>query len=145
MNVFSVKKYFTAGALYVLGFLGLLLATLCISVVKSKNAADFGTFMMVGAVIGGAVLLPIAAYYLIMGAVYRKKCAQHTPVMGVVSNWEIGFMRNTACICLKTTDGTEYKTSAVFGIAEAKEMVGKPILYAIVDEQLLVYEVKDDA
>ncbi len=99
------------------------------------------------------VLLPcflLIVIFLVCPAVYyfgkfltlRKKCEEYTPVKGVVSNWETGFLRGTAAIIVKVEE-EEYSTAAYYGYNEAKELVGKTIDYAIIDQRVFVYQVNE--
>lgn len=82
------------------------------------------------------------AYYLIMFFVLKRKCKNVTPKDGVISNWEAGFYRYTGGVIIKIDD-TEYSTSAYFSNEECKELIGKTISYAIIDETLFIYEIKN--
>ena len=74
--------------------------------------------------------------------VYKNKCKNFTPVEGVITNWEAGFYRFTGGVIIKVDD-KEYSTSAYFSNEECKELVGKSISYALIDETLFIYEIKD--
>lgn len=93
-------------------------------------------------VIDFVMLLLPGAFYLIMFFVYRNKCADITPKDGIIANWKSGFFRYTGALIIKEDD-KEYSTAAYFNIEEAKDMVGKTASYVIIDETLIVYEIKE--
>ena len=70
----------------------------------------------------------------------KKKCKEITPSEGVIFNWEGGKYNGNVII---KVDGKEYKSSADFSHTECQEMVGKTVLYAIIDSSLFIYEVKE--
>lgn len=88
-------------------------------------------------------LLPPGAYYLFMFFIYKKKCGNFTPTEGVIMNWEVGFFRGTGRVIVKVGE-KEYSSSACFNHEEAKEMVGETISYAIIDDTLFIYGIKEN-
>ena len=72
--------------------------------------------------------------------VYRKKRNNYTPIEGIVTNWTKGFYRNTGSVIVKFND-EEYSTSECFSYEECKNLIGKNILFAIIDEKLFIYKV----
>ena len=72
--------------------------------------------------------------------IYKKKCKGFTPAEGVIMNWEPGFYRYTGSVIIKV-DNKEYSTSAYFNYEDCKELVGKTISYAIIDEILFIYRI----
>ena len=102
---------------------------------------ETGIFLMITVAINGVFTLLPAGYYFIMYLNFKNKCERYTPVEGVVSNWEAGFFQHTGSVMVKV-DGNEYRSSAYFSSDEAKDLVGNSVLYAIIDEQLFIYEIK---
>lgn len=90
--------------------------------------------------VGYPLIIIPGIYYLIMFFVFKKKCENFTPSEGVIVNWEAGFFRPTGAVIVKVDD-KEYSTSAYFNQDDAKEMVGKTVTYAIIDETLFIYEI----
>lgn len=104
------------------------------------DTLETGIFLFITVAINGVCTLLPAGYSFVMFLVCKKKCESYTPVEGVVSNWAAGFFQHTGSIIVKV-DGKEYYTSAYFSHDEAKELVGKRVSYAIIDELLFVYEI----
>ncbi len=105
------------------------------------SALETGIFLFITVAINGVCTLLPAVYYLVMYLNFKNKCERYTPVEGVVSNWEAGFFQRTGSVVVKV-DGNEYWSSAYFSHDEAKDLVGKSVLYAIIDEILFIYETK---
>ena len=74
--------------------------------------------------------------------IFKNKCKSSDVAEGVVANWQTGFYRYTGSVIVKVDD-KEYSTSAYFSHEECKELVGKTVLYAIIDELLFIYKIKD--
>lgn len=70
----------------------------------------------------------------------NKKCKDATPMEGVIFNWTGGKYNGNVII---KHNGEEYTSSADFSHEECREMVGKTVLYAIIDSSLFIYEVKE--
>ena len=136
----SLKRYlmFSLKLFAMLVFIGVICLGICF-----VDTIDTGVFLgLIIPVISMFLLLP-AGYYFVMFLIFKKKCMNSTPVEGVVTNWETSsFYRYTGCIIVNV-DGREYSSSAYFSCHECKELVGKTITYAIIDETLFIYEVKD--
>ena len=73
--------------------------------------------------------------------VFKKKCVGVTPTECTIATWEAGFFRYSGSIVIRI-DEKEYSTSAYFSHAECRELVGKSALCAIIDDTLIVYEIK---
>lgn len=113
-------------------FIGLLFVT---------KAVGSGVFAVVTLANVFCLLLP-GAYFLILFFLFKSKCKNVAPVDGVIANWSAGFYRHTGSVIVKQ-DEKEYSTSAYFSAEECKELVGKHVSYAIIDETLLIYEIKE--
>ncbi len=74
--------------------------------------------------------------------IFKNKCQKIVPADGVITNWEQGFYRYTGSVIIKLNDN-EYSTSAYFSTDECKELVGKSVSYAIINETLFIYEIKE--
>lgn len=133
----SLKKYliFALKWLCPFAFLEILICLL-----RFTGIADGTLFAMVSVANIVCRLLP-GAYYLIMFFVFKKKCENFMPTDAVITNWEAGFFRYTGGV-IANVDGKEYATSAYFTQEEAKEMVGKNVSCAIIDDTLFIYEIK---
>ena len=139
MKYFSLQKYLGIALKFFIPFIFIL--TLCIILLINNgetikitiSVALFITILLLG--------LP-AIYYFTLYLIFRKKCKKYTPREGVVYNWEIGFFRYSGSVIVKDED-TEYSSSAYFYRDDAKELVGKTISYAIIDETLFIYEIKN--
>ncbi len=140
MKKLTLSKYVTTSLKWLLPltFLELLVCLLYFT-----ESADYTLFSMI-TLINFILLLPPGAYYLIMFFVFKNKCEKVSPSVGVITNWESGFFRYTGAVIMKVGD-TEYSTSAYFSSEKAKEMVGKTVSYAIINQTLFIYEIKENS
>lgn len=132
----SLKKYLTHSIRWFIPFV--LIGAICLTFCIFDGADAKLSYIMVLNII--AFFCP-AAYYLFLFFKFRKKTLNLSPVEGVVSNWKAGSHRYTGKIIVNV-DGEEYSTSSYFSCEECKNLVGKTITYAIIDEVLFVYEIK---
>ncbi len=139
MKYFSLQKYLGVSLKFFIPFI--FLFVLCIFLLTNSgetikitiSVTLFFTILCLG--------LP-TIYYFTLYLIFRNKCKKYTPCEGVVYNWEIGFFRYSGSVIVKVED-TEYSSSAYFYRDDAKELVGKTISYAIIDETLFIYEIKN--
>ena len=134
----SLKKYLSTALKWLTPFVFL---ELLICILYFTSITEAGLFAIINIVNIVCLLIP-GAYFLIMFFVYKQKCKNFIPTEGVISNWETGFYRYTGSVIVKVDD-KEYSTSAYFSNEECKELVGKNISYAIIDETLFIYEIKE--
>ena len=132
----SLKKYLASALKFFASFL--LSAILCFVL---YFIGENESLVLIVPTIACMILLLLAGYYFAMFLVYRKKCANFIPVEGTVFNWEAGSKFSGSIIL--SVEGKEYSTSSYFSYEECKELVGKTISYAIIDETLFVYEIKN--
>ena len=135
----SLKKYLSFALKLLIPFV--ITVLLCIGVCF-VDRIDTGTFCLFVIPISSMILLFPGIYYLIMFFLYKKKCKNHTPTEGVIFNWETGFFRYSGSVIIKADD-REYATSAYFSHEECKDLVGRTAFYAIIDEMLFIYQIKD--
>lgn len=135
---YSLKKYLFTALKWLTPFVLLELLTCILYFTGNVEVALFTIINIVDIVF---LLLP-GIYFLIMFFVFKKKCKSFTPVEGMIANWESGFYRYTGSVIIKIND-KEYSTSAYFSNDECKELVGKIISYAIIDETLFIYDIKE--
>ena len=134
----SLKKYLSTAFKWLIPFVFL---EILIFILYFTELVQAGLFAIINAMDIICLLLP-GAYYLIMFFVFRVKSKNFTPLEGVISNWETGFYRYTGSVILKIEDN-EYSTSAYFSNEECKKLVGKTIFYAIINDILFIYEIKN--
>jgi len=134
----SLKKYLSMALKWLIPFVSL---ELIICTLYFTRIAESMLFAIINVVDVVFLLLP-GAYFLIMFLVYKQKCKNFSPIEGIITNWEAGFYRYTGSVIVKVGDN-EYSTSAYFSNEECKELVGRHISYAIIDEVLFIYEIKD--
>lgn len=132
----SLKKYLISALKFFASFL--LSAILCFVLCFIGNNE---AFVLIVLPIACMILLLLAGYYFAMFLNFRKKCSNFMPVEGVVFNWEAGSKFSGSIIV--NVEGEEYSTSSYFSYEECKALVGKTISYAIIDETLFVYEIKN--
>ncbi len=135
----SLKKYLTSALKWLIAFV--LVGVMCLSVCFVDNI-DTGVFLAIVVPISCIALLLPGGYYLARFLAFKKKYMNVVPVEGVIANWEAGDYRYTGRIIVNV-DGKEYSTSSYFNYEECKELVGKTVSYAIIDEILFIYEVKN--
>ncbi len=135
----SLKKYISSALKLFIPFLVVIVS--CI-VVCFIDTIDAGTFCAIIIPISSILLFFPAGYYFITFFIFKKKCKEYTPVEGVIFNWKASFYKYLGSVIIKIDD-KEYATSAYFTHEECKNLVGKTILYAIIDETLFIYEVKE--
>lgn len=135
----SLKRYLmnSLKLLAIYAFIGVIGLLMCF-----VHNSDVEVFLAIAIPAASLLLLLPAGYYFVMFLVYKKKCMNFTPVEGVIANWEIGLFRHTGCVIVNV-DGKEYSSPSYFSYYDCKELVGKTISYAIIDETLFIYEVKD--
>jgi len=134
----SLKKYLTAALKWLIPFL---LLEFLIGILRLAGIAETESFALISAVNVLFLLLP-GMCFLAMFFVFKKKCKSFIPAEGVIANWNSGFYRYTGSVIIKI-DEKEFSTSAYFSSEECKDMVGKTVTYAIIDEILFIYAVKD--
>ena len=134
----SLKKYLSTALNCLIPFA---LLEILLFILYFTSDVPAGFFAIINVVDIICLLLP-GTNYLIMFFVFKKKCKDFTPIEGIVSNWDAGFRRFTGCVIIKVGDN-EFSTSAYFSHEECKELVVKTILYAIIDELLFIYSIKD--
>ena len=134
----SLKKYLSSALMWLCPFVGLELLMVVLRLAKAAEASQFAWITLANI----ALLLLPGGYYLALFLLFKKKSEGITPTDGVIVNWEAGFFRFTGRVILQA-DGTEYATSAYFDQNEAKEMVGKTVSYAVIDDTLFLFEIKD--
>lgn len=135
---YSLKKYLFTALKWLTPFV---LLELLICILYFTGNVEETLFTIINIVDIVFLLLP-GIYFLIMFFVFKKKCKSFTPVEGMITNWESGFYRYTGSVIIKIND-KEYSTSAYFSNDECKELVGKIISYAIIDETLFIYDIKE--
>lgn len=139
MKYLSLKKYlFTSFVRFGL-FLCFCLLGVCLGLLENLRW-EMG--LCIGAVLGGIFYLLPAVYYFYLCIAFKKKCENVEQKEGVITNWELGFWRYGGCVCLKEGE-QELLSSEIFGRTEAKELVGRTVKYAVIDEILFIYEIKD--
>lgn len=134
----SLKKYVLFALKWLIPFASLEILICILYSAKVTSSDIFGIINIANIV---CLLLP-GSYYLAMFFLYRSKCKTFTLQEGNIINWEAGFFRYTGKVILEI-DGVEYSTSAYFSTDECKELVGKRISYAIINETLFIYNIKD--
>lgn len=135
---FSLKKYLSMALRWLIPFV---ILELIIFVLYFTNIALGGIFAIVNLADIVCLLIP-GIYYLIMFFVFKGKCKGGVPAEGVITNWSAGFWRYTGGVIIEC-DGKEYSTSAYFRDEECKGLVGKSVSYAIINETLFIYEIKE--
>lgn len=135
---YSLKKYLFTALKWLTPFV---LLELLICILYFTGNVEVALFTIINIVDIVFLLLP-GICFLIMFFVFKKKCKSFTPVEGMIANWESGFYRYTGSVIIKIND-KEYSTSAYFSNDECKELVGKIISYAIIDETLFIYDIKE--
>ena len=138
MKIYGLKKYLITAFFYLGMFAIEFLLCLLLAFIKGLNIE---MAMLIGSVLGLIVLLP-AIYYFVWFFVFRKKCRSITPGEGIVVNWQLGFFKHTGSVSVKVND-REYSTGLVFFRDEAQGLVGKSVLYAVFDDVLFLYEIKE--
>ena len=98
--------------------------------------------IITASIISFLILLPFGIYYLFLFFYFKKKIKTAVPAEAVITNWAAGSFRYTGKVILNL-DGKEYETASYFSQQEAKETVGKTVVYTIIDETLFIYEIKD--
>lgn len=136
----SLKKYFNTGlgnaAMFACCFLLLLVAGIAI------NDKDAWLPLVAAMLFTALWLLTPSVCYFSMYYRYKKKCVGLLPREGVVQNWSLSsFDRFKGSVMIKD-GGREYHSSSIFSKDEAREMVGKTVYYIILDDTLIIYEVK---
>ncbi len=139
MKVYSLKKYLIYAFLFLAPFI--LIMGVCL-LLNLTNGYKYSITIAVVSLFSVLALLMPSLYYFYMYFKFKIKSKKITPTQGVISNWEHGFFRYTGAIIIKIDD-KEYSTSAYFNYDDAKELVGKSILYSIIDEVLIIYEILD--
>lgn len=135
---YSLKKYLFTALKWLTPFV---LLELLICILYFTGNVEETLFTIINIVDIVFLLLP-GIYFLIMFFVFKKKCKSFTPVEGMIANWESGFYRYTGSVIIKV-DGKEYSTSAYFSNYECRELVGKNVSYAIIDDTLFIYDIKE--
>lgn len=133
-----LKRYLKHGVIQVLIFIGLLLMCIVGAIIIDSEAS--AALILPGMVAGGLYLIP-GVYYIIRYFSYKKHLEQMSVRDGVIWNWELGYLRTNGAVAVKEDD-REYLSSAIFSRDEAKDMVGSTISYAIVDDELVIIQVK---
>ncbi len=133
-----LKKYLKCGVVQVLIFIGLLLMCIVGAIIIDNDASV--ALVLPGLVACGMYLIP-GLYYITRYFSYKKHLEQMTVKDGVIWNWELGHLRTNGAVAVKEDD-REYLSSAIFSRDEAKNMVGSTIRYAIVDDELVIIQVK---
>lgn len=136
--VYSLKKYFFTALKWLTPFV---LLEILICILYFTGNVEATLFAIINIVDVVFLLLP-GIYFLIMFFVFKKKCKGFTPAEGKIANWEAGFYRYTGSVIIKV-DGKEYSTSAYFSNYECRELVGKNVSYAIIDDTLFIYDIKE--
>ena len=131
---FSTKQYRKQSIIYI----GLAILSFFLIVCGSTVRGVFSFGLSFGTVCGMILLTP-GIYNLVCAIRYEKAAQTAEHFHGRVSNWELGFTRGAARICLNH-GGTEYTSSAHFGHEEAKNLVGHDICYCILGETLFLLE-----
>lgn len=134
----SLKKYLFSGLKFSISFFAVMLSCIAVSFIDGIDSTIFC-----------AITIPISAMLLLLPALYYwaaffrfgRKCKNFTPTEGIVFNWETGPLRYTGSVIVRVGD-TEYSSSAYFTHDECKELVGKTVYYAIIDELLFIYGIK---
>lgn len=139
MKVLSLKKYLTYAFLFLSPFTFIMGICLCIYFSMSDKFAITVAVVSLASIL--TLLLP-SIYYFYMYFKFKIKCKNIAPTNGVISTWEHGFFRYTGAVIIKVND-TDYSTSAYFNYDDAKDLVGKTVSYAIIDETLIIYEILD--
>lgn len=134
----STRKYLSTALKWLIPFV--LLETLICLLLFTKTIGT-GVFAVVNIANFVCLLLP-GVYFSIMFFIFKNKCKKIVPADGVITNWEQGFYRYTGSVIIKLNDN-EYSTSAYFSTEECKELVGKSVSYAIINETLFIYEIKE--
>lgn len=134
----SLKKYLSTALKQ---FIPFVLLEVFISLLFLTKIVGAGVFTVVNIANFVCLLLP-GLYFLMMFFVFKKKCKKVVPAEGVITNWEAGFYRYTGSVIIKLNE-KEYSTSAYFSQEECKAFVWKSVSYAIIDETLFLYEIKE--
>ncbi len=134
----SLRKYLSTALKWLIQFV--LLETL-ICLLSFTKTIRTGVLVVVNIADFVCLLLP-GMYFLIMFFIFKNKCKKVVPADGVITNWEQGFYRHTGGVIIKVNDN-EYSTSAYFSTEECKDLVGKSVSYAIINETLFIYEIKE--
>ncbi len=134
----SLKRYLLSAIKWLSAFLGLEILICLFYLLDTKKSSSF----IIINVMNFVILLPIGIYYLSLFFFFKKKCKDLTPKEAVVANWAAGSFRYTGKIIVKQ-DEEEYSTASYFSQEEAKNLVGKTVLYAIISDTLIIYEIKE--
>lgn len=135
----SLKKCLMKALEYFGCFMFIVLICLVMGVAGSS---DMGLTCLVSITVASVFMLLPALYYFSYYLVFKKKYKDFTPVEGVVFNWEAGLFRGAGAIIVKVDD-KKYSTLSYFNNEECNELVGKTISYAIIDDILFVYDIKE--
>lgn len=134
----STRKYLSTALKWFIPFA--LLETLICLLLFTKT---IGTSVFAAVNIANFVCLLLPGmYFLITFFIFKNKCKKIVPADGVITNWKQGFYRYIGSVIIKLNDN-EYSTSAYFSAEECKELVGKSVSYAIINETLFIYEIKE--
>ena len=133
----SLHKYLISSLKWLASFLFILI--FCFVLWFADVLSTSMLLLITVAIDGLFVFLPFA-YYFAMFLIYKRKSKSYTPKEGKISNWEEGFFRYTASVIV-CIDDNEYQSSAYFTPCEAKELVGKDITYALIDDTLFIYNI----
>ncbi len=90
----------------------------------------------------GLITFAFFIYYIRIPLIYLKQSKNLKPEIGVISDWHALPSRydTTARVSLKTNDA-EYHSPHYFTNKTARDMVGKQVLYVVVNNVLLIYEI----
>lgn len=139
MKILSLKKYLTYAFLYLTPFIFIMGISILLHFTDAEKYSITIAVVRLFSILG--LLMP-ALYYFYMYFKFKIKCKKISPITGVIANWQHGFVRYTGSVIIKIND-TEYSTSAYFNYDDAKDLVGKSVKCAIIDETLIIYEILD--
>ncbi len=90
----------------------------------------------------GLITAVIFVHYIRIPLIYLKESKNLKPEIGMISDWHALPSRynTTARVSLKTNDA-EYHSPHYFTNKTARDMVGKQVLYVVVNNVLLIYEI----
>ncbi len=83
-------------------------------------------------------LLPLF-YYLIQIIKLEKKIKLSDKRINKIENWQQGFFRGFGKVSL-TLDGVEYFSNSIYTCNEARNLVGKSVIYCIIDDKLILLD-----
>ncbi len=138
LNKYKKFSFVWLGLFFLLVFLSLLIGL--------SEGVDFDFAVRIGLPIGlvcGSPFLVAAIYGWVTYATLKGKAATYTPEEGVISNWGNLFRSVYAYVSL-TIEGKEYRSGVYFFRTEAKNLVGKRISYAVIDEKLFIYQILEN-